>query len=46
MDDPPETFDAGHQQTDGKDGLLNMMIKAVLEPSLQPELSEHLGDEG
>jgi putative transposase len=45
FDELMEQIDAGRLQIDGKDGFLNLMIKAVLERGLQTELSEHLGYE-
>src|SRR5437588_2672224 len=36
-------IDAGEVQLDGKDGLIQQLIKAGLERGLQAELSDHLG---
>ncbi|GAA4900335.1 hypothetical protein GCM10025789_18390 [Tessaracoccus lubricantis] len=38
-------IDAGEVQLDGKDGLIQQLIKAGLERGLQAELSEHVGYE-
>lgn len=45
FDELMEQIDSGELQIDGKNGLLNQMIKAVLERGLSAELSGHLGYE-
>lgn len=43
LDELYSMIDAGEVQLDGKDGLIQQLIKAGLERGLQAELSEHLG---
>ncbi len=43
LDDLYARIDAGEVQLEGKDGLIQQLIKAGLERGLQAELSEHLG---
>lgn len=43
LDDLYARIDAGDVQLDGKDGLIQQLIKAGLERGLQAELTEHLG---
>lgn len=45
LDDLYALIDAGEVQLDGKDGLIQHMIKAGLERGLQAELTEHVGYE-
>src|SRR5690606_9932957 len=45
LDDLYEMIDAGQVQLEGKDGLIQQLIKAGLERGLQAELSGHLGYE-
>ena len=45
LDDLYAMIDAGQVQLDGKDGLIQQLIKAGLERGLQAELSEHIGYE-
>lgn len=43
LDELYARIDAGEVQLDGKDGLIQQLIKAGLERGLQAELSEHVG---
>jgi putative transposase len=43
LDELYSMIDAGEVQLDGKDGLIQQLIKAGLERGLQAELSDHLG---
>lgn len=43
LDELYAMIDAGQVQLDGKDGLIQQMIKAGLERGLQAELTEHVG---
>jgi len=43
LDDLYARIDAGEVQLEGRDGLIQQLIKAGLERGLQAELSEHLG---
>ena len=43
LDDLYARIDAGEVRFDGRDGLIQQLIKAGLERGLQAELSEHLG---
>jgi putative transposase len=45
LDDLYAKIDAGQVQLDGKDGLIQQLIKAGLERGLQAELTEHIGYE-
>ncbi len=45
LDDLYAMIDAGEVRLDGKDGLIQQLIKAGLERGLQTELTEHLGYE-
>ena len=45
LDELYAQIDAGQVQLDGKDGLIQRLIKAGLERGLQAELSEHVGYE-
>ncbi len=45
LDELYSMIDAGEVQLDGKDGLIEQLIKAGLERGLQAELSDHLGYE-
>lgn len=45
LDDLYEKIDAGEVRLDGKDGLIQQLIKAGLERGLQAELTEHVGYE-
>jgi putative transposase len=45
LDEVLAAVDAGSVQLDGKDGLVQELIKAVLERGLQTELADHLGYE-
>ena len=45
LDELYSMIDAGEVQLDGKDGLIQQLIKAGLERGLQAELSDHLGYE-
>ncbi len=43
LDDLYAAIDAGHIELEGKDGLIQQIIKAGLERGLQAELSDHIG---
>ena len=43
LDDLYARIDAGEVQLEGKDGLIQQLIKAGFERGLQAELSDHLG---
>jgi len=43
LDDLYAAIDAGEVQLEGKDGLIQQIIKAGLERGLQAELSDHVG---
>ena len=45
LDDLYAKIDAGEVQLEGKDGLIQQLIKAGLERGLQAELAEHVGYE-